>query len=106
MHDLGLTLIHAREHFGDSVHLIVWKSDVTQAYRLMPVTPLWQIWQIITINGNRHVNRCNHFGNRAGGQIWASFYSLVLWIAVIIKKIYDLLGYIDNNFSWDFANST
>jgi hypothetical protein len=91
-------LEHPRER------LVVFKSDVSQAYRLMPMHPLWQIRQIVTIDGKRHVDRCNQFGNRAGGKVWASFASLVLWIATHVKKIPDLLGYVDDNFSWEFES--
>jgi hypothetical protein len=85
--------------------LVVWKSDVSRAYRLMPMALLWQIRQIVTIDGQRYVDRCNQFGNRAGGRVWACFAGLVLWIATNVKNIDDLLGYVDDDFSWDFREN-
>jgi len=34
-----------------------------------------------------------------------TFFSLVLWIAVRIKFITDLFSYVDDSFSWDFADN-
>jgi hypothetical protein len=31
--------------------------------------------------------------------------ALVLWIAITVKNIKDLLGYVDDNFSWDFKGN-
>ena len=69
LHDLGTILrrVHSQHPFS---RLTLWKSDVSRAYRLAPVHPLWQIRQIVSFGGNRHVDRCNNFGNRAGGHIW------------------------------------
>jgi len=81
-------------------------SNLTSCtYRLLPVHPLWQIRQIVTIDGLCHVNHCNHFGNRAAGRVWGCFIGLVLWIAIFIKGLDDLLGYIDDDFSWEFESN-
>jgi hypothetical protein len=104
MHDFGHILRRIRAAHPNT-RLIIWKSDVSQAYRLAPMEPLWQIRQIVTINGERHVDRCNNFGNGAGGRVWASIACLVLWIAIFIKAIQDLLGYVDDNWSWDFEDN-
>jgi len=42
--------------------------------------PLWQIKQIVNINGQFCVDRCNNFGGRGSQKIWWSFISLVLWV--------------------------
>ena len=103
IHDLGTALIAVRKKHGAKRKLTMFKSDVKGAYRLMPMHPLWQIRQVATVDGKRYVDRCNTFGNRAGGWIWDSFISLVLWIAKEEKKLPDLLGYVDDDFSWEFA---
>jgi hypothetical protein len=104
--DLVGVLLTTRRVHGKNRQLVLWKSDVRSAYRLMPMHPLWQIRQIVTIDGKHSVDRCNTFGSRAGGWVWASFISLVLWIAIKVKNIDDILGYVDDDFSWDFAENT
>ena len=101
---VGVLLTARRKH--EHRQLVLWKSDVKSAYRLMPMHPLWQIRQIVTVEGERFVDRCNTFGSRAGGWVWASFISLVLWIAIKVKNIDDILGYVDDDYSWDFAGHT
>ena len=44
--------------------LVLFKSDVSATYRRLPLRPLWQIKQIVTIDGERHVDRCTSFGGR------------------------------------------
>lgn len=102
--NLGAALLKARANHPDQ-DLVVWKSDVKSAYRLMPMHPLWQMRQVVTVDGQFHVDRCNCFGNRAGGWVWASFISLVLWIGVNVKGLEDLFGYVDDDFSWELADN-
>jgi hypothetical protein len=100
--DLTNRLLAVRKRVGNKRKLVLFKSDVKSAYRLMPMHPLWQIRQVVTVDGKNHVDRCNTFGNRAGGWIWDPFASSVRWIATNVKKIPDLLGYVDDDFSWEF----
>jgi len=83
----------------------VFKSDVRNAFPLMPLNPLWQIWQAVTVDGKYHIGRYNTAGSRAGGWIWGSFMSLALWTGAEVKGIPDLLRYIDNDFGWEFINN-
>ena len=48
--DLANLIIQFRRQFGN-VKLVLFKSDVSAAYRRLPMHPLWQIKQIITIDG-------------------------------------------------------
>lgn len=95
--------IRAAHRLDPTRPIVVFKSDVSRAYRLMPMHPLWQIRQIVTIDGQRHVDRCNCFGGRSSGRIWVTFMSLVLWIAQEVLNIKDLFVYIDDVFSWQYA---
>jgi len=79
---------------------------MSQAYQHLPMHPLWQLHQIDTINNSHHVNNNNNFGNRGAGRLWITFFGLVLWIVVVIKHIEDFFAYIDDAFSWEFADST
>ena len=81
--------------------LVLFKSDVSAAYRRLPLHPLWQIKQIVTIDNGRHVDRCTSFGGRGSCHDYTAFMGLVLWIAIFVKVITDLFGYIDDNFSFE-----
>ena len=81
--------------------LILFKSDVSAAYRRLPLHPLWQIKQIVTIDRARHVDRCTSFSGRASCRDYTAFIGLVLWIAIFIKLLEELFGYIDDNFGFD-----
>ena len=100
---LGNALLGVKRCFGD-VPIVLFKTNVSQAYRRLPVQPLWQLRQIVSIQGSYHIDNNNNFGNRGAGRLWVTFFSLVLWIAVFIKHIHDLFAYVDDAFSWEFAD--
>jgi len=76
---------------------IAWKSDVAEAYQILPMHPLWQIKQINMIDGKRHVDRCNAFGGCGSGGIFIAFNGLVAWIAKKEKGIEYLMNYSDDS---------
>jgi hypothetical protein len=95
LHSLGASLLHFRkEHPHDK--LIMFKSDVSQAFRRLPMHPLWQTKQILTVNGERHIDRNNNFGGRSSPKVWISFMSLVSWIAIHQILIEALKTYMDD----------
>jgi hypothetical protein len=63
--------------------------------------PLWQIKQVITIDGMRHVDWCMAFGSRTSPRIWCTFMGMVIWIAIHVYLLEDLLHYMDNAWSYD-----
>ncbi|THH13733.1 hypothetical protein EW146_g6528 [Bondarzewia mesenterica] len=67
--------------------------------------PLWQLKQVITFEGEHRVDRCNIIGNQKGGDLWCAFMSLVLWIAIFVRGISDLLAYVDDAFLWEFEDN-
>ena len=81
--------------------LNLWKADVSEAYRHMPMHPLWQIKQIVSFQDLRYVDRRNVFGGRASQRIYHAFMSLVIWIAVFKLSIYFLYIYVDDSFSFE-----
>lgn len=101
---LGDILLAARRN-NKGKTLILFKSDVAEAYRLLPMHPYWQIKQINTIDGERSVDRNNTFGDRGSGRLFICFMGLVAWIAVWVKLIDDMLAYSDDGFSWDFEGN-
>ena len=104
IHDLGNRMLAVRKKHPKR-KICLWKSDVKSAYRQLPVHPLWQIKQAVPVDGQYHIDRCNTFGSRGGGWAWDRFISLVNWIGVEKKGISDLLGYVDDNFGWEFENN-
>ncbi|KAJ7936776.1 hypothetical protein B0H13DRAFT_2303492 [Mycena leptocephala] len=63
---------------------------------------VWQIKQTVTIDGQRHVDRCNNSGNRGAARIWTFFMGLVAWIAINMGVESNV--YIDDNFSVELAD--
>ena len=76
---------------------VVWKSDIAEAYRILPMHPHWQIKQINRIDDEYHVDRCNSFGSSGAPGIFISFNSLVAWIATEIKRVRYLSNYVDDS---------
>ena len=105
LHDLGVILQNVCALHSRNVRLVLFKSDISQAYCCLLLCFLWQLFQIITIDGECHVDRNNNFGNCSTGGLWGAFMGVILWIAIHIKQILDLLAYVDDTFSWEFANN-
>ena len=76
-------------------------TDVAMAYHRLILHPLWQLKQIITVDGEHHVDRCTSFGNRGSSRSYTSFMGLVIWIAIFIKHLSDMFSYMDDSFSFD-----
>ncbi|KIJ32237.1 hypothetical protein M422DRAFT_184884, partial [Sphaerobolus stellatus SS14] len=100
MHDLGKLLRKVHKKYGRPPAYL-FKSDCSEAFRRIPMHVLWQIRQIVTVDGQRHVDRCLVFGNRGAPNIWCAFMALVVWIVIHIKQIEDLLHYMDDAFSYE-----
>src|SRR5882724_9772461 len=64
LQDFGTLLRSARMRHGRSPSYI-FKSDISQAFHRWPMHLLWQIKQVVTIDGMWHVDRCMVFGNRS-----------------------------------------
>ncbi|KAI9064555.1 DNA/RNA polymerase [Trametes sanguinea] len=98
--DLAHNLLRFRKTYGDApVHLF--KSDIANAYRILPMHPIWQLKQVVSINGTRRLDRCCCFGNRGSPDLFCTVMSLVLWIAIHVRGIPALLAYMDDNFSFE-----
>ena len=101
---LGEFLISMHKDFPGSAH-VLFKSDVAEAYWLLPVHPYWQVKQVNRISGPLHVDRNTAFGGRVSGCNWISFMSLVSWIAKKKRGI-ELLGtYADDSFGPELVNN-
>lgn len=99
MVQLGEIMLRAHKKLPPGKHLVLFKSDVSEAYRLLPMHPYWQIKQINTVNGERYVDRNNAFGGKRSGDLFIAFMTLVLWIASHFHHLEDLCSYVDDVFS-------
>ena len=104
MTHLGEMLLKKKAEFPDE-ELTLFKSDISDAYRNLPMHPLWQIKQINTIQQQRHVDHRNCFGGKGSGALFISFNSLVTWVAKNEYEILDLGTYSDDSFGVDLEKT-
>ncbi|KIY50106.1 hypothetical protein FISHEDRAFT_72026 [Fistulina hepatica ATCC 64428] len=64
-----------------------------------------RIRQTVVLDAERCMDFDNDFGGGGSGRVWSIFFALVLWITTFIKFILDLFAYVDDSFSWDFADN-
>ncbi|KAF8803587.1 hypothetical protein BYT27DRAFT_7225943 [Phlegmacium glaucopus] len=102
---LGEILLDVRKSIRN-VPITMWKSDIAEAYRLLPVHPFWQIKQINTIGGVHCVDHNLAFGSSGSPGIFISFNSLVAWIAKYVKLFDYLANYVDDSSSCDVEGDT
>jgi hypothetical protein len=96
LHFLGEVLL--ARHKESQEPLVLFKSDVAEAYRLIPMHPFWQIKQIVRIDGQLHADHNAVFGNRKSGDLWVSFFALVAWIACVVYLLPPLGIYVDDEY--------
>jgi hypothetical protein len=102
---LGEMLLDVRQSIGN-VPLTLWKSDIAEAYRLLPVSPYWQLKQIVTVDDERYVDHCLVFGSSGSPGIFISVNSLVAWIAKYVKQIRFILTYVDDSSGCNLLGET
>ena len=104
MTHLGEMLLRKKADFPDE-ELTLFKSDISDAYRNLPMHPLWQIKQVNTIQRQRHMDRRNCFGGKSLGSLFISFNSLVTWIGKNEYEIPDLGVYSDDSFGIELSRN-
>ena len=98
LHTLGVSIMQSK-HNCPSADLILYESDASTAYHQLLMHPLYQILQIVTMGGQRYVDRSSNFGGHASQIIWQSFMLLIIWILVFRCSKGTLKCYIDDAFS-------
>ena len=68
--------------------------------------PVWQIKQIVTINGQSYVDRNLSFGSSSLPGIFILFNSLVAWIVKNVKNISFILDYVDDSSGCNLQGDT
>ncbi len=117
LHTLFSAILRFRRKSHENAHkvLVVFKSNISKAYRLCLMHPLWQLKQVVTTGyltseqkaaGKVEVLVCtvdsnNNFGRRGLGCVWYSVNGLITWLAINMEKIEDLGCYVDNDFGFD-----
>lgn len=93
---------------------IEWKADVTGAFKLLPMHPLYQVRQGIQVRYRKasggwytryHIQWRGAFGCRAMPYLWTSFMSALLWIAHEHMGVDYPLAYMDDAFGVDVSGS-
>ena len=79
------------------MNLLVWKSDISEAYRICPMHKLWQLKQILRLQEGLCVDRVNMFGGSSSGPIFISLNALMSWIARF-ERLIESLAYVDDSF--------
>jgi hypothetical protein len=104
MTHLGEMLLKKKKEFPDEV-LTLFKSDISDAYRHLPMHPLWQIKQVNTIEGKRYIDHRNCFGGKGSGSLFIAVNSLVTWVGKNEYRIPDLGVYSDDSFGVELARN-
>lgn len=104
LHDLGSSLRHFHQIHRRGPRWL-FKSDVSKAYRLVPMHPHWQIRQVLETPEEgrmmKRVDRCGVFGNAGMVRAFCAFFGAVIWGAVNARSIDGLFHYIDDANGYD-----
>ncbi|KJA22751.1 hypothetical protein HYPSUDRAFT_138649 [Hypholoma sublateritium FD-334 SS-4] len=101
MKHVGEMLLHLRASLDEDTKLVMWKADIAEAYRLLPMHPFWQIKQANRIDDALYIDRNAAFGSSASGSLFISFNGLVTWIAKNVCNIDNLTVYVDDSTGCD-----
>ncbi len=96
LHLLGRMLLDHHD-LTPGQKLVMWKSDISEAYRICPMHPLWQMKQAVCVDGEYYVDQANCFGNSSSFAIFISVNSLITWIAHKERGISFLITYVDDS---------
>ncbi|KAJ3816936.1 hypothetical protein F5880DRAFT_1633710 [Lentinula raphanica] len=94
-----------KEHPNEE--LVLFKSNVAKAFLNLPAHPLWQLCQVVSVDGGFHIVRRLVFGTRTSSRCWCSVSALLCWFGTEKLGIPNLHAsvYIDDFFGWDFKRN-
>jgi hypothetical protein len=84
---------------------VTFKSDVASAFLNLPAHPIFQLRQVVRIEGKLFIVRWLVFGNRASPRCWCAVSGLLCWLGVRKLGILGLHVYMDDFFGWDYADN-
>lgn len=85
-------------------NLILWKSDIDNTYRTLPMCFQWQARKAVRIRKRFRIDRCCDFRSSGSPKLWCSFWSLVLWIAEFVLGIKGMNNLMDDTWGVCFAS--
>ena len=103
MRSFGQVIFDAKQAHPN-VDLVTWKSDVSSAFLNLPAHPIYQLRQVVDIEGVWRLIHRLVFENRASPRCWCSVSGLMCWIAIMKFDIKDLHDFMDDFFSWALAS--
>ena len=104
MRTFGQTLHNARSN-NPGKRLVTFKSDVASAFLNLPAHPIFQLRQVVKIEGKLFIVRRLVFGNRASPRCWCAVSGLLCWLGIRKLGISGLHVYMDDYFGWDYADN-
>jgi hypothetical protein len=104
MRTFGQTLHNARAT-NPGKHLVTFKSDVASAFLNLPAHPIFQLRQVVKIEGKLFIVRRLVFGNCASPRCWCAVSGLLCWLGIRKLNITSLHVYMDDFFGWDYADN-
>jgi hypothetical protein len=103
MRTFGQVIFNAKRTHPSKM-LVTWKSDVSSAFLNLPAHPIYQLRQVVDVDGVWRIIHRLVFGNRASPRCWCSVSALMCWIGIKKFGIKDLHVFMDDFFSWALAS--
>jgi len=104
MHDFEQALHDARLTNAGR-QLVLYKDDITSALLNLPAHLIWQIRQVVVVDGKLQIVRQLVFGNQASPRVWCVISGLICWRVIRKFSILDLFVYMDDFYGWDFEDN-
>ena len=70
MRTFGQVIYNAKKAYPNT-DLVTWKSDVSSAFLNLPAHPIYQLRQVVDVEGIRRIIHRLVFGNRASPRCWS-----------------------------------
>ena len=102
MRTFGQVIFNAK-HAHPHETLVTWKSDVSSAFLNLPAHPIYQLRQVVDVDGTLRIIHRLVFGNRASPRCWCSVAGLMCWLGIKKFDVKDLHDFMDDFFSWAIA---
>jgi hypothetical protein len=103
MRTFGQAIYNAKRAYPNE-DLVTWKSDVSSAFLNLPAHPLYQLRQVVEVDGILRIIHRLVFGNRASPRCWCAVSGLMCWLGIKKFGIKDLHDFMDDFFSWGRAS--